>query len=462
MTKLNDRDADLLGKEWLALQNALGPEARAMLAALVRAQAAELVTAFYAELEKDEDARSFLSQDLIRNRLNSSLQNWLVALFPADAVPDFTAMADVQLHVGAIHARIGLALKLVTRGLRLMTEELMHAIIQHCDCRETRRAMLRVASSTLSIAIDIMSTAYVEASRRNDQSAEAFRFFALGKNLSQEREAQRAAMAEWLQEVMFIIASRDRLETISDLRRAEFGLWLDHRGRVLFEGTPEMDRALAIVERIDTQILPRIRQGRDLAALLVQLNGQATEIRSLVMQCFNEAARLEGGHDALTGVLSRRFMDAILTREVETARRKRKKFSVALIDLDQFKAINDRYGHAAGDKALRVCAELISDTARVGDFVFRYGGEEFLVTLAEMDRPEAESFANALLDLLRNRPITLPDGQVITMTASIGVAEFQGEPDFHRLTQAADHALYEAKHHGRNRVHVAPLDKKGV
>lgn len=455
MSKLTERDADLLGKEWRALQTSIDAEARQVLAELVSLHAGALVQSFYAELEKDEDSRTFLSQSLIRSRLSGSLQNWLLALFPAQGVPDFAAMAEVQLHVGAIHARIGLALKLVTRGHRLMTEELINIIIAQGGSVQSRRSMLRVAASTLSIAIDIMSTAYVQADRRNEKSAEAFRLFALGKNLSQERESQRAAMAEWLQEAMFVIASRERLDTLSDLHSSEFGLWLAHRGSVLFEGTREMERAMAIVDHIDGTVLPCIRQGRDLREMLTELNADATEIRSLIMQCFNEASRLEGGHDALTGVLSRRFMDAILSREVDTARRRRKKFSVALIDLDHFKRINDQYGHGAGDQALRHCAEMISQTMRAGDFLFRYGGEEFLLTLAEMDRPEAEAFANHLLEEMRERPITLPDGQVITLTASIGVAEFQDEPDFHRLIKAADQALYEAKHRGRDRVHMA-------
>lgn len=455
MPNLAERDAELLSKEWSALQAALVPPARAALSALVAEHAPGLVQRFYDELEKDADAREFLSQDLIRNRLSGSLQRWLLALFPAEGAPDFEEMARVQLHVGAIHARIGLALKLVTRGLRLMTEGLIYAIVAQDDRHQSRRAMLRVAASTLGIAIDIMNSATVEQSRRTDQNAEAFRLFALGKNLSQEREAQRAAMAEWMQEAMFVIAAREKMADLPDLRSSEFGLWLTHRGGVLFEGTHEIQRAQDIVERIDAELLPGIRRGQDLRLLLPRLNSDAAEIRALVMQCFNEATRIEGGHDALTGVLSRRFMDAILSREVETARRRRQKFAVALIDIDYFKRINDRYGHAAGDLALRHCAEVILETARVGDFVFRYGGEEFLVTLAEMDLPEAKTFAERLLDALRAREIHMPGGQVIRLTASIGIAEFRGEPDFQRLTMAADQALYEAKNLGRNRVHLA-------
>ncbi|MFC0281495.1 diguanylate cyclase [Falsigemmobacter intermedius] len=455
MPNLAERDAELLSKEWAALQEALVPPARVALAALVAEQAAELVERFYAELEKDADAREFLSQDLIRDRLSGALQRWLLALFPAETVPDFDEMARVQCHAGAVHARIGLPLKLVTRGLRLMTEGLIHAIVAQEDLRQSRRAMLRVAASTLSIAIDIMNSATVGESRRSEQNAGAFRLFTLGKNLSQEREAQRAAMAEWLQEAMFIIAARERLEDLPDLRSSEFGLWLTHRGDVLFEGTHEIHRAQALVARIDADLLPGIRRGEDLRNLLERLNSAAAEVRALVLQCFNEATRIEGGHDALTGVLSRRFMDTILAREVETARRQRQDFAVALIDLDHFKRINDLYGHSAGDLALRRCAEAILETARVGDYVFRYGGEEFLVTLAEMDPEAAQAFGERLLEALRSRDIHLPGGEVIRLTASIGIAAYNGEPDFHRLTMAADQALYEAKSLGRNRVHLA-------
>ncbi|MCB5411234.1 GGDEF domain-containing protein [Pseudogemmobacter faecipullorum] len=454
MASLSEWDKELLSNEWARLQSTLTPPVRRSLSALVADKAPELVENFYSELGKDPDARDFLSQDLVADRLAGALRRWLTGLFPADAAPDFQQMAEVQLHVGAVHSRIGLPLKLVTRALRLMIDGLIAAAAgRYSDADQS--AMLRAAVATLSIAIDIMNTAYVEKSRQNDRSAEAFRLFSLGKNMSQEREAQRAAMAEWLQEAMYVIATGDQLDRLSDMRSSEFGLWLSHRGDVIFEGTHEIERARRVMERIDAEILPAIRRGGDLRLLLQRLNDEAARIRALVAECFSAAARIEGGHDALTGVLSRRFMDTILTREVETARKRRHKFSVALVDIDHFKAVNDRYGHAVGDLALRHCVQVIAESARVGDFVFRYGGEEFLVTLAEMDLIEARSFGEQLLAALRNRPLHLEDGTSIIMTASIGVAEFSGEPDFLRLTEAADRALYEAKHLGRSQVRAA-------
>ena len=454
MSSLSKWDIELLSNEWATLQNTLTPPLRRSLSALVADRAPELVRNFYTELGKDPDARDFLSQDLISSRLSGALTRWLTGLFPPETAPDFHEMSEVQLHIGAVHSRIGLPLKLVTRALRLMTDGLIATAAMRDD-QDERSAMLRAAVATLSIAIDIMNTAYVEKSRQNDRSAEAFRMFSLGKNMSQEREAQRAAMAEWLQETMFLIATRDQQTTLPDMRSSEFGLWLSHRGGVIFEGTHEIERAVAVMDSIDAEILPAIRRGGDLRLLLQRLNDEASRIRALVAECFSAAARIEGGHDALTGVFSRRFMDTILTREVETARKRRHKFSVALVDIDHFKSVNDRYGHSAGDLALRHCVQVISETTRVGDFVFRYGGEEFLVTLAEMDLSGARSFGERLLAALRSRPLSLADGTEISMTASIGVAEFSGEPDFLRLTEAADRALYEAKHFGRSQVRAA-------
>lgn len=454
LPSLNETDAALLRAEWQALQAALPAPARADLSCLVASQAGALVTRFYQVLEQDQDAREYLSKDLVRNRLSGALARWLTSLFPGDAPPDFDSMAALQLHVGAVHARIGLPLKLVSRGLRLMMEGLIHTILSEAD-PQYRRVSLTASCATLSIAIDIMNTAWVEQNRRNRQSAEAFRLFALGKNLTQERETQRAAMAEWMQQTMFTVAAREGLEDLPDLHGSEFGLWLAHRGAVLFEGTPEMRRAQSMVERIDRVLLPQIRRAENLREALASLSADAAEIRGLVLQCFNAAARIEGGHDALTGVLSRRFMDAILTREVETARRRHASFSVALIDLDFFKSINDRFGHAAGDHVLRQAAEVILDVVRAGDFVFRYGGEEFLVTLAEMDLPGAIEFGERVLEAMHAKGARLHDGTPLAITASIGVAEFAGEPDFQRLTQAADEALYKAKNEGRNRVCAA-------
>lgn len=425
---------------------------------MVDKHAPHLVAQFYRVLEADPDAHDFLTEELVRDRLSGVLTRWLDDLFPADQAPDFDAMAQRQITVGSVHARIGLPLKLVTRALRQLNEYVVNVILSDMP-RHTLPAMIATASDTMGIAIDIMNTSYAAETRRSERSSEAFRLFSLGKNLQQEREAQRAALAEWMQEVMFRYASGEGMAEVSDLRGSEFGLWLAHRGTVIFDGMSEMDRVESLMTAIDRDLMRQLRLGTNDPSLLTQLNLRTSEIKALIAACFNAAARIEGGHDALTGTLNRRFMDMVLAREVGLARKRRHTLSVAILDIDHFKSINDAYGHAAGDAALKHCADIIAANARAGDFVFRYGGEEFLITLPEASEEDALAVSERILESIAGTLAVLPSGEAIRMTASIGVAEFAGEPDYSRLIAAADAALYHAKANGRNRaVGASALD----
>jgi len=125
--------------------------------------------------------------------------------------------------------------------------------------------------------------------------------------------------------------------------------------------------------------------------------------------------------------------------------------SVLMIDIDHFKNINDTYGHSSGDAVLQQVAETILSLCRPSDFVFRYGGEEFLVALVEADEDKAFAIGEELRRQIAQQPMNLPDGARQSVTLSIGVAAFNGHPDYSHLVNAADRALYRAKQAGRNR-----------
>lgn len=447
-------DLALMREEWKAHQRTISRKLLEQLSNVVSTQTPALVARFYRVLEKDNDAREFLSERLIRDKLQSSLSAWLRDLFPPEASPEFSIVAEKQLAVGAIHARINLPLKLVNRGYRVMSEGLVLALLQEAR-NEDLGVLLCYASSMLSMAIEIMNSAYAAENSRAERSEEAYRLFSLGQNLSQEKEAQRAALAEWLQTVLFRLASGEGLEGISALSNSEFGLWLTHRGGIVFDGMPELDRTRHLIDLIDNGILPEMRKGMMDGQQLSILNMHTNEIKSLVAECFNTASRIEGGHDPLTRTLNRRFMGTILSREVNFSRRKKRPFSIVIVDIDHFKSVNDRFGHSGGDTVLQQCADTILGMARVGDFVFRYGGEEFLVALVETSLQDAISFGDRIRIALSERTIHLPGGDTISVTASVGVAEASGTPDYTNLIASADTALYRAKSAGRNRVVAA-------
>jgi diguanylate cyclase (GGDEF)-like protein len=156
--------------------------------------------------------------------------------------------------------------------------------------------------------------------------------------------------------------------------------------------------------------------------------------------------------DELTGLVNRRRFLAALEAEVVRARRLGGPLTVVLADLDDFKPINDRYGHHAGDAVLVGFADVIRDHVRDVDVAGRLGGEEFALLLPETDLGGAEAGAERLRRSFAEQDLALSDGRIERVTASFGVAQLAAGQSGDELLRAADAALYRAKAAGKNRV----------
>ena len=161
--------------------------------------------------------------------------------------------------------------------------------------------------------------------------------------------------------------------------------------------------------------------------------------------------------DPLTGLFNRRYALPHLARIADRAQDSGRPFAVMLIDLDRFKAINDRHGHAAGDAVLTAMAKRLTRNLRAVDLIARIGGEEFLVVLPETGLAEATATAERLRTRIIATPVPLPgDAGVLTVSASIGLALSEGgDSGVDALLERADRALYAAKAEGRNKVTVS-------
>lgn len=164
--------------------------------------------------------------------------------------------------------------------------------------------------------------------------------------------------------------------------------------------------------------------------------------------------------DPLTGLYNRRFMDETLNRELVRAERNGACLSVVMIDLDNFKQLNDSYGHSAGDAVLRAASALIVQSLRSSDIACRFGGEELIIILPDCPPEGAVARAESIRVALEEMSL-VDHGQTLTATASFGVSSTQTcGGNQNALLKAADSALYAAKRSGKNRVESWPLSKR--
>ncbi|MEM9057331.1 MAG: GGDEF domain-containing protein [Pseudomonadota bacterium] len=157
--------------------------------------------------------------------------------------------------------------------------------------------------------------------------------------------------------------------------------------------------------------------------------------------------------DKLTRLFNRRYADGFVERQIEAARRHGHTLTVALVDIDYFKAINDRFSHAKGDQVLRQISTLLAERCRKTDMVARYGGEEFLLCFPETSVAQAEHLCEQLRAGVEAYDwSTLAPGATVTL--SFGIAGWTADASRKQLVAAADTKLYEAKHNGRNQIAV--------
>lgn len=157
--------------------------------------------------------------------------------------------------------------------------------------------------------------------------------------------------------------------------------------------------------------------------------------------------------DNLTQVFTRRYCLELLAEEIKRSKKYKYDFSILMADIDHFKEHNDRYGHLVGDAILREVSKVTKESIRQIDSIGRYGGEEFLIILAETDKKQAVFAAERIRQAVANKKIKAYDEE-LKLTISLGIATFpeDAKEDIRELIDRADLALYQAKQTGRNKV----------
>lgn len=167
--------------------------------------------------------------------------------------------------------------------------------------------------------------------------------------------------------------------------------------------------------------------------------------------------------DDLTGLYNHRYLEQAIEQEIKRSQRYDSSFCLLFIDLDDFKPINDQFGHLAGSQVLREVAQILKATVRDVDLVFRFGGDEFVVLLIESESRGGYRTAERIRERIQQTPFTVAHGNTAHVTASIGVAAFpEHGQEKDKLLALADECMYESKRNGKNRVVVVGSSLSGT
>jgi diguanylate cyclase len=269
--------------------------------------------------------------------------------------------------------------------------------------------------------------------------------YVLGRNTRNQKERHQAddQRAAALQALVEVLKSTEQLTTDVDSHNSQMQLVSQHVGDLKVTGELETVQR-TLLEQIAHVLESNQRLEDDLVVARSRMEEQAQEL---------DRTRLEARTDALSGALNRKAFDERLQLLLTTFRRERKPFVLALIDIDHFKRINDTHGHPAGDSVVANVGNFLKSNVRPGDYVARYGGDEFALLL-----PDTELAAGReLVESIRikgsqtNFDIGVR-GEQAAVTFSIGVASAADGEGTDTLVLRADRGLYRSKQGGRNQV----------
>jgi diguanylate cyclase (GGDEF)-like protein len=279
------------------------------------------------------------------------------------------------------------------------------------------------------------------------------------KNKTEIPDENLYKIAQQLNSTSFILASLSGFSSRQDATSILQTIATNHQNGTSDEFTINKPRRYVIF--IDRGISQKSFHTYEIRVLKTFL--QTASIIYENMQLYHKMMKLfrikerEAITDALTNVYNYRFFQSQIEREIVRSDRHGNSFSVAMVDLDNFKQYNDTQGHLLGDEALRLIAQTIIKNIRKSDTLARYGGDEFVMILPELDKEQAKALAEKLCDVIKKTKVPKKKaGRQIYLTVSLGISTFplDGRSE-EQLLRKADEALYRAKNQGRNAVCIS-------
>ena len=257
----------------------------------------------------------------------------------------------------------------------------------------------------------------------------------LNEKAKENSEKMDAAVHEEMQTIHDSMANVIEIEQLKLSIQERLDAIDQHLQTFQDDESTRLDKANAIIQ--------------DLSEKIEELEVEGDKLRSRIEESEQHAMR-----DILTGIPNRQAYEERIANEIARCRRYNSPLCLVVWDVDKFKAVNDNYGHAAGDKVLKVVAESLDRQIRATDFLARFGGEEFVLLLPEIELETAAQVANKLREIIAETPFHFRDSRV-AVTISGGVAQLKKDEPANDIFERADKALYAAKEKGRNCIELA-------
>ena len=446
-------------RAWQDLLSVTPIAVRQAVETVVRDGAETLTDEFYDRMMRSDRASRFLDQERVQKRLRASLRRWMTDLF--DIEPDLVQIIRRQIEVGTVHARIRLPIDLIPAGIRMLKRGIRRRIdFAPLEPAERLLALVYV-SDLLHLADGLMNQAYFRDAQEVVRNDEAYRLVTQKRSTSFEKARQRAALSEWAESMLLAVWSQTSPQAFVRLRDAEFGIWLHHKGSILFGESPDYRSLLESVSAMDTILVQHLSEAANdrqkSEAAVASIRQLLDLIRFKLNELFDHTGIQDDGLDVETQLPDRRYLPAILSSEMQAHLVSGRPFCLLLIELQlpEFKA---HQSSGTRSRLLQVAVHTLVDCARTSDHLFRFDEQRFLMISVECDRSRATELANTLSEEVRN---ALQAGNVqgswkpVQSAIGIGIAEYDRHPDYQYLIQRAETALSEACKSSRARIAFA-------
>ncbi len=419
----------------------------------------DIANIFYNELLRIPEISVILNNTKIGNNLHDTIAGWIRSVFINYSEEEIEPLIERQKKIGTVHATINVNLNYFNHGIGIIKDEIYQRLRKKmADDRRFSKAVLLVGE-LFDIYISIISESYFLNELLYESNQLSLKVKGLTQNTAIECERLRSMLMEWSRNaLMFLYQSAEiDIKDIPHLQYSNFGLWVIYKSDFLSHPLNVSKELKQHISEIDNALFQAVRFRTEnkkdkFANAVTILNETVTKSSWFISTIVDQAIEIDTGMDPLTRLFNRRYLSTILRRQTEICNKQGLPYSILLIDLDHFKKINDEFGHDGGDKVLEQFSRLLLESVRTSDFIFRYGGEEFLIVMGNVNQNEAILSSEKIRDKCDKHIFKLANNQNIHLTCSIGIAVHDGHPDYNRMVKKADLALYDAKNKGRNRA----------